>query len=81
MNRQAKRLRRMNHAHGFKARDMHDQQGHIHERGQRNGAIGGFGLSQRSVSHRVVLGGCQTALDQALGNPADHVIVFGVYHH
>ena len=60
---------------------MHDQQGHIHERGQRNGTIRSFGLSQGGVSHRVVLGGCQTAFNQTLSNPADHVIVFGVHHH
>ncbi len=59
---------------------MHQQNRHIEQIGQLDGARAGFDFCNRIVGHAVELGCRQALVQQAACNPADHVVVLGMHH-
>ena len=65
---------------GFFRGDVDDVEGRVHEFGQLDGASGGFALGELRVAGGVELRGLVAFSDEALREPADHVVVLGVDH-
>ena len=61
-------------------RDVHDEQGHVDQRGEIDGAAGRFTLRDAGMAHRVVARQAVSALEQAPAEPANDVVVLRVHH-
>ena len=60
---------------------MDDQDRNIGQPGQGDDAISRFTFSNAGMAYRVISRLDVTALDQALAQPLDHVVVLGVDQH